>query len=364
GPVGAHAAAGDRALGRKYDTVRSLFLTPESSQRLVRALDHGTALAEGDPALHNGRRHAGFYADGGNFVHWNASGQGVACIGGEWRSMDPERLHRAVQRDGSVDLTLTETGRTTTLLHVDPHARTRTPANREPVPAAHAVPRPAYPAHSDRPQHDSPDTTRHHGVPPPHADAVHAGQTALAHLGYTGMDGKLVRIDGAVGPNSRHATEQFQRDHALPVTGQFDERTQLRLAIEDRTMASSTHPAHALYRQSLDAVSDLDRRMGIPGGQHSIALAGVAAVEAVRAGLKRVDRVELGKDGVHAQAVEFRQGVDFWATNHTSAPIKIAHAVTHPLAESSERAAQALASHTFANEQIARQQTPMRTPVL
>ncbi|TZF84286.1 hypothetical protein FW784_12765, partial [Lysobacter lacus] len=131
--------------GLKYDTIRSLFLTPEASQRLVHALDHGATLAEGDPALHHGRRHAGFYADGGNFVHWNANGQGVACIGGHWRSVDPEHLHRAVQRDGSVDLTLTENGRTTTLLHVDRHARTTGPAAREPEPAAHPAPAPMHP---------------------------------------------------------------------------------------------------------------------------------------------------------------------------------------------------------------------------
>lgn len=124
GPVAAHAAdACTPAAGAQYDTVRSLFLTPEGAQRMIRALDAGTHLSEGNPALHHGRRGAGFYVAGHDFVHWNASGQGAACINGQWRSVDPDHLSRVVNRDGTVDLKLTENGQTSTLLHVDPRAR-------------------------------------------------------------------------------------------------------------------------------------------------------------------------------------------------------------------------------------------------
>lgn len=171
---------------------------------------------------------------------------------------------------------------------------------------------------------------------------VEQAQRQLAHLGYTGADGRMVEADGRIGRNTRHAIDQYQRDHRLPATGRLDVTTRARLAADDRTMASSTHPAHALYRQSLDAVSELDRQLGVPSGPHSLALAGVAAAEAARAGLTRVDRIELGKDGIRAQAVQFNLGVDFWATNRTSAAIDVARAVRQPLDVSSRQAEEVL----------------------
>lgn len=129
-------------------------------------------------------------------------------------------------------------------------------------------------------------------------------------------------------------------------------------------MASTTHPAHGLYRQSLIAVQALDHRMGIPGGAHTIALAGVAAAEAARAGLTRVDRVDIGSDRAHVRVVQFNRGVDDWATNRTSASIELARAVNQPLEASSQQAAQAIESRAFVAGQLARQQAPMRSPVL
>ena len=185
---------------------------------------------------------------------------------------------------------------------------------------------------------------------------IEQAQQALAHLGYTGLDGKMIEDDGRIGRNTRHALGQYQRDHRLPVTGQLDEATRAHLAADDRTMASSTHPAHALYRQSLDAVHALDRQLGVPSGPHSLSLAGVAAAEAARAGLSRVDRIELGRDGIHAQAVQFNLGVDFWATNRTSAAIEVATAVKQPLEVSSRQAEHALRSNAVPdapNQQLA-----------
>jgi hypothetical protein len=156
GPVAAHAPDARNAnLGVQYDTVRSLFLTPEGSQRMIRALDAGETLAEGDPALRNGRRSAGFFVAGQDFVHWNANGQGMACIGGQWRSVDPDQLRRVANRDGTVDLQLTENGRSTTLLHVDPQARRVDPhaPARQPAGAApergtlHDARHPGHPDH-------------------------------------------------------------------------------------------------------------------------------------------------------------------------------------------------------------------------
>ena len=364
GPVAAHGDRRRPELGPQYDAIRSLFLTPEASQRLVHTLDEGGQLAEGDPALHHGRRRPGFFAAGRDFVHWNANGQGVACINGEWRTVDPDHLRRTVQRDGSVDLAVVENGRSTTLLHVTPRARSHgAPAGRAHA-HQHAAPAnphsAAAPAHADSSPAMVPRTTQ------PQSDHAVArdAQSALMHLGYTGRDGRLLKVDGDVGPNSRHALEQFQRDHGLPLSGRLDDRTQERLAAADRTMASSAHPANALYRQALGAAQELDRRMGIPGGTHTMALAGVAAAEAARAGLTAIDRIEIGADRAHVQAVQFAGGIDQWVTNRTSGAIDVARAVAQPLEASSRQAEQALSARAAVEQHWAQERAPMRVPVL
>ena len=125
GPVAAHRPnAANPHLGFEYDTVRSLFLTPEASRRLIAALDRGGALAEGNPqAQANGSRQAGFYVSGNDFVHWNRNGQGQAFIAGQWRSIDPDHLTRVRHDDGTIGLMIDEGGRRTTLLRVDPRGR-------------------------------------------------------------------------------------------------------------------------------------------------------------------------------------------------------------------------------------------------
>jgi hypothetical protein len=165
-----------------------------------------------------------------------------------------------------------------------------------------------------------------------------------------------------MGRNTRHALEQYQRYHALPITGRADEVTSARLRVDDSTMASSTHPAHKVYSQALGAVFALDATMGVPHGKHSIALAGQAAVEAAKAGLTRIDRIEVSRDGRHAQAVEFMGGVDGWATNRTSAPLDLSKALTRTLDESSAQARQVIEAHAPAP--ISHERSPMRSPVL
>lgn len=135
GPIAAHQLSrANPDLGFQYDTVRSLFLTPEASRRLIEALDQGASLAEGNPQPHaNGSRQAGFYVAGNDFVHWNRNGQGQAFIGGQWRAVDPDDLTRVRNRDGTTELALNENGQRVTLLRVDP----RTPDLRAAATTAH-----------------------------------------------------------------------------------------------------------------------------------------------------------------------------------------------------------------------------------
>lgn len=104
------------------------------------------------------------------------------------------------------------------------------PINRTPRPDAHHGP--SAPSRRDLHEHDG-DVLR--------------TQSSLAHLGYTGADGRLLAVDGHMGRNTRYALKQYQRDHALPVTGHVDAPTSRRLEADDLTLASSAHPAHTLY---------------------------------------------------------------------------------------------------------------------
>lgn len=136
GPVAAHRpTAANPDLGVQYDTIRSLYLTPEGSRRLIDALDRGGALAEGNPQPQaNGSRQAGFYVSGNDFVHWNRNGQGQGYIDGQWRTVDPDTLARVRNADGTTELMIEADGRREPLLRVDP----RSPALRAdiaPLPA-------------------------------------------------------------------------------------------------------------------------------------------------------------------------------------------------------------------------------------
>lgn len=217
-----------------------------------------------------------------------------------------------------------------------------------------------------QPQHAPASVTSEHPVQQPakHSSTTMRAQEELAHLGYTGLDGKLIQADGRAGRNTHHAVEQYQRDHGLPATGVLDRATKSRLDHDDGTMASSTHPAHQLYRESLNAVADLDRRLNVRPGPHSITLAGAVAAQAVRAGMTHVDRVDLSHDGRLAQAVQFRGGIDFWATNHTSAPIELARAVNQPIDVSSDHARSAMETRAHIEQQTTREHASMRAPVL
>jgi hypothetical protein len=95
-----------------------------------------------------------------------------------------------------------------------------------------------------------------------------------------------------------------------------------------------------------------------------VALAGVAAAEAVRSGLTHIDRVEIGVDRTHVRAVQFVGGVDHWVTNRTSAPIDLAQAVRQPLEVSSQQAGHAVRDMQSVEQRIAQERAPMRAPVL
>jgi hypothetical protein len=99
-------------------------------------------------------------------------------------------------------------------------------------------------------------------------------------------------------------------------------------------------------------------------GTHALAFAGAVTAEAARSGLSRIHRIEMANDGLHAQAVEFRQGIDDWATSRTSAPIDVSRAIVQPIEVSSRQAADAMSARHANAGPSQRERAPMRAPVL
>jgi hypothetical protein len=88
-------------------------------------------------------------------------------------------------------------------------------------------------------------------------------------------------------------------------------------------------------------VHEAEEARGIGHGPHSERLAGALTVEAARAGLHTIDRVELNQDGSMARAVQANALRDEAALNRTSAPVQTADAMGQSLEESTARAQQA-----------------------
>lgn len=65
--------------------------------------------------------------------------------------------------------------------------------------------------------------------PPPRPQFVRDAQRALRDLGY-----RPGPIDGTVGPRMRAALTRYQRNENLPVTGELDAETMVRLDIHER----------------------------------------------------------------------------------------------------------------------------------
>lgn len=109
------------------------------------------------------------------------------------------------------------------------------------------------------------------------------------------------------------------------------------------TMAAPGHRLHGLFGQSMQALREIERRLGIDEGVHTFNAAGVLARAAATAGLARVDRVELNHAGTLARAVEIHPLRDEAGLNRVSDPVEVARAVATPLEVSSagqvERAA-------------------------
>jgi len=63
-------------------------------------------------------------------------------------------------------------------------------------------------------------------ISPDHIDIkIQDVQSALNHLGYKGVNGKPLAVDGVIGSQTKSAIEAFQKDHGLAVNGVVDPQT-------------------------------------------------------------------------------------------------------------------------------------------
>jgi putative chitinase len=170
-----------------------------------------------------------------------------------------------------------------------------------------------------------------------HGEAVKAMQEKLAGLGYAGTGGKPLTSDGDFGPNTRHAVEQFQRDHGLTVDGKAGPKTLegLETAVQAKgqagpattadkpaapspvasSMADEGHPDHGRYRDAVEKLQALDQQRARGGLSALFAdrrqlenAAGQVVFESKVSGLKQVDAVVARPDGQGVFAVQGQLG--------------------------------------------------------
>ena len=102
-------------------------------------------------------------------------------------------------------------------------------------------------------------------------------------------------------------------------------------------MSHPAHPQHALYAQVLEKVHAEERLRGIEPGHHSQRIAAALAVECLREGITRVDRVELNRDTTRVRGVEASPLRDEPGLNRTTDAISTGQASQQPVRESSEQ---------------------------
>lgn len=167
--------------------------------------------------------------------------------------------------------------------------------------------------------------------------AVATLQIRLADLGYRGRDGKTLSVDGDFGDHTRYALQSFQREHGLQGLGVAGPRTEIALAGAERAlMTHPSHPQHALFEKVLEKVHEAEAAKGLRSGHHSVRIAAALAVECLREGISRVDRVEMNANSL-ARAVQVGAVRDEPGLNRATDGISVPQAARQALAESTEQ---------------------------
>ncbi|MEA9760136.1 peptidoglycan-binding protein [Xanthomonas campestris pv. raphani] len=145
-------------------------------------------------------------------------------------------------------------------------------------------------------------------------------QGQLAQLGAVGRDGKSLHADGDFGGNTKHAVEQFQREHGLQIDGVAGQQTQAALskaltqgtskqpehtaapaaptqAASSPLLSDPRHPDNAMYNGAVSKLEALGDRGGFANRKELEQAAGQIVFESKVSGLQRIDHVVPNKSG-------------------------------------------------------------------
>ncbi|WP_153043200.1 peptidoglycan-binding protein [Xanthomonas nasturtii] len=145
-------------------------------------------------------------------------------------------------------------------------------------------------------------------------------QSQLAQLGAVGRDGKPLKPDGDFGGNTKHAVEQFQREHGLLIDGAAGQQTQAALAkaltqttpkqteqtdapaasaqaASSPLLSDPRHPDNAMYNGAVSKLEALGERGGFVIRKELEQTAGQIVFESNVSGLQRIDHVVPNKSG-------------------------------------------------------------------
>ena len=191
-------------------------------------------------------------------------------------------------------------------------------------------------------------------------ERVRALQTDLRKLGYSDSHGRPLVPDGVSGPNTLHAIKSFQRAHHLHVDGIVGRHTLA--ALEDARrwplLSEATHPQHRLYAQLEQGIRKLPSHGR--SDEREIENAAVAlTIAAHTSGLRQVDHIVLGSNGVNLFAVQGRMD----DPGHRRVHVELAHAVSHAMDHRSMVTAQPAPEHLHSMA-VAQQQSAPRPPVM
>lgn len=171
--------------------------------------------------------------------------------------------------------------------------------------------------------------------------AVATLQQQLVRLGHPAADGRAIQPDGDFGRRTREAVTDFQRANDLKADGVAGPDTLEAIdRAASRLLDDAGHPHHSLYSSVLRELHAHEAERGVPSGPYSQNLAAALTVEAIRAGLHHVDRVEFNANGDLARAIQVSALRDEPWLNRMTQSVGVEAAVAQSIAWTSEQARQ------------------------
>jgi putative chitinase len=205
-----------------------------------------------------------------------------------------------------------------------------------------------------------------------HGAAVTELQTQLNADGHPGTHGHALHVDGRFGPATRHAVENFQRDHGLVPDGIAGRQTLNALHASNlqpgkaqpshaptaTQLNDPAHPDHALFTQAQGGVHRLDAEHGRAPDPRSDNLAASLAVAARNAGMSRVDHVALSTDAASVFAVQGALNSPF--KQLTSVPT--VEALNTPMTQSTQAWDRVVQQQTSQSQELQVSQAAQQSP--